>query len=197
MVPARYLGAPDLFELRRGALNEALSFCARHIEEDGRLVRVNGASTLSEARARAQRLRTVLHDRGAHPRLLAACVEEIRDENYFHAVLEGSKSLAEHIRRQTGLKTDGYILIDGALEKGSNAQPLLVMNKLETKTEVSRQRGLIEGLKAIASAARNPAAHEPKMLGHLEQIDAVDLLTQMSYLHRQLDRCKVTARLGM
>jgi Protein of unknown function (Hypoth_ymh) len=45
-------------------------------------------------------------------------------------------------------------------------------------------RGLVEGLKAIVSAARNPAAHEPKILAYLDESDAIDLLTQMSYLHR-------------
>lgn len=108
MQPARYTVAPEVFEDRRHELNVTLSFAALRLEEDGRLVRVRAASTLTDARRRAQRLRQTLADRHAHHRLLAACVDEIRDENYFHAVLEATKSLAEEIRRKTGLTDDGW-----------------------------------------------------------------------------------------
>ena len=74
MQPARYASSPQLFADRRHELNVVLSFAALRLEEDGRLVRVRGASTLTDARRRAQRLRQSLADRNAHPRLLAACV---------------------------------------------------------------------------------------------------------------------------
>ena len=48
----------------------------------------------------------------------------------------------------------------------------------------------MEGLKGI----RNPAAREPKVLAQLAESDAINLLAQMSYLHRQLDRCEVPGR---
>jgi uncharacterized protein (TIGR02391 family) len=196
MDPARYTQSAGRFDSRRDALNETLSFCSLEITEEGKLKRVQQATTLSEARLRANRLRTHLTERRAHPRLLSACVDEIRDENYFHAVLEGSKSLAEHIRQQTGLSTDGHRLISGAFETNGNQSPMLALNALQTDTERSRHRGLAEGLKAILSAARNPTAHEPKVLAQLDESDAIDLLTQMSYLHRQLDRCTVLSRTG-
>ena len=195
MQPTRYTGSPDLFEDRRAALNVTLSFSALRLEEDGRLVRVRAASTLTEARRRAQRLRQKLVDRNAHPRLLAACVDEIRDENYFHAVLEATKSLAEEIRRRTGLTDDGAPLVDAAFEKGKRVAPLLVLNSLQTPTERSRQKGLTDGVRAVFSAARNPTAHEPKILGTLSEIDALDHLTQVSYLHRRLDECTSTGYL--
>ncbi len=192
MQPARYTGNPDLFEERRGELNVVLALISLRLEEDGRLVLVKAAATLTEARRRAQRLRGALKDRNAHPRLLAACVDEIKDENYFHAVLEASKGLAEEIRRRTGLTSDGVQLIDAAFEKGQNGLPLLALNSLQTQTERSRQKGLADGLRATFAGARNPTAHEPKTLGSLKEIDALDQLTQISYLHRRLDECVTT-----
>ncbi len=112
MQPARYTASPQRFEDRRHELNVALSFAALRLEEDGRLVRVRAASTLTDTRRRAQRLRQTLADRHAHSRLLAGCVDEVHDENYFHAVLEATKSLAEEIRRRTGLTTDGVPLAE-------------------------------------------------------------------------------------
>jgi uncharacterized protein (TIGR02391 family) len=196
MDPARYTQNPGQFDSRRDVLNETLSFVSLEVTEEGKLRRVEQATTLSEARLRANRLRKHLVERRAHQRLLSACVEEIRDENYFHAVLEGAKSLAEHIRQQTGLSTDGHRLISGAFEASGDQSPMLALNALQTDTERSRHRGLVEGLKGIMSAARNPAAHEPKVLAQLDESDAIDLLTQMSYLHRQLDRCEVLSRVG-
>lgn len=195
MQPARYTASPQLFEDRRHELNVALSFAALRLEEDGRLVRVRAASTLSDARRRAQRLRQTLADRHAHPRPLAGCVDEIHDENYFHAVLEATKSLAEEIRRRTGLTTDGVPLVDAAFEQGRRPMPLLALNSLRSQTERSRQHGLADGLRAVFAAARNPTAHEPKALGTLNELDALDHLTQISYLHRRLDECTSTAHL--
>lgn len=196
MQPARYVANPDLFADRRHELNVVLALTSFRLEEDGRLVRVKAATTLTDARRRAERLKGVLKDRRAHARLLAACLTEIRDDNYFHAVLEGSKSLAQEIRGRTGLSSDGIQLVDAALEKGNRPMPLLVLNTLKTSTERSRQKGLADGLRAIFGSARNPTAHEPKSLSKLSEQDAIDLLTQMSYLHRQLDECTTTAHLA-
>jgi uncharacterized protein (TIGR02391 family) len=80
-------------------------------------------------------------------------------------------------------------LIDSAFEKGKQDVPLLVLNSLRTQTERSRQKGLADGLRAVFAAARNPTAHEPKALGTLSEVDALDHLTQVSYLHRRLDEC--------
>lgn len=193
MHPARYASSPDLFEERRQQLNIAFSFDSLELRADGKLHRVKAATTLTDARRRAQRLKTILQDRGAHPRLLAACVAEIRDENYFHAVLEGAKSLAEEIRRRTGSHLDGVKLVQETLQiTKAHPVPLLVLNTLQTDTERSRQQGLEAGVRAIFSAARNPTAHEPKVLSTMSEQDAVDLLTQMSYLHRRLDECTDT-----
>jgi uncharacterized protein (TIGR02391 family) len=198
MHPARYADAPALFEDRRHQLNVALSFASLELRETGAVHRTRTATTLTDARRRAQRLRGTLHERGAHPRLLAACVAEIRDDNYFHAVLEASKSLAEEIRRQTGSKLDGVPLVEATIQPTkANPVPLLALNRLESQTERSRQQGLDAGMRAIFSAARNPAAHEPKVLSTLTEQDAVDLLTQMSYLHRRLDECTYTGHLRL
>lgn len=81
MHPARYAGSPDMFEERRQALNVVLSFASLKLREDNRMARARTATTLTEARRRAEKLRGILSDRGVHPRLLVACVAEIRDDN--------------------------------------------------------------------------------------------------------------------
>lgn len=196
MHPARYASSPDLFEHRRQQLNVAFSFDSLELKANGKLHRAREATTLTDARRRAHHLKTILQDRGAHARLLAACVAEIRDENYFHAVLEGSKSVAEEVRRRSGSTADGWDLVTETLQITKlHPVPLLALNTLRTDTEKSRQRGLESGVRAIFSAARNPTAHEPKVLSRMSEQDAIDLLTQMSYLHRRLDECTDTGHL--
>ena len=104
-------------------------------------------------------------------------------DNYFHAVFEASKGLAQRIRDMTGVQLDGAALIDRvfALDR-----PLLALNALRTESERSEHKGFALLLKGCFSAIRNPRAHEPKILWEGED-DAVDYLTLLSLLHRKLD----------
>ncbi|GIW53034.1 MAG: hypothetical protein KatS3mg081_2389 [Gemmatimonadales bacterium] len=106
-------------------------------------------------------------------------------ENYFHAVFEAAKGLAQRIRDMTGLQLDGAALVDKvfALER-----PLLAFNRLQTETEKSEHKGLAALLKGCFAAIRNPLAHGPKILWEGEE-DAADYFTLISLLHYKLDKC--------
>lgn len=189
LAPVRFHESPGLFEALREELNVPLAFAGYYADEAGRLHTKDQAETLSEARRRAMRLRSQLVERDAHPRLLKYCVAEIDDDNYFHAVLEGSKSLADEIRRRTGRTEDGVSLIDTVFELGKRGHPLLALNNTSTDTERSRQSGLANSLRGVFGSLRNPAAHEPKIRSTMTEQDAVDELCHMSYLHRRIDEC--------
>jgi uncharacterized protein (TIGR02391 family) len=142
------------------------------------------------------RLRSQLVDRNAHPRPLQYCVDEIDDDNYFHAVLEASKSLADEIRRRTGRPEDGISLIDAVFESGQKGSPLLALTPLRTPTERSRQRGLVDSLRGVFASLQNPTAHDPKIYSMLTEHDALDELGHMSYLHRRLDESQDASELS-
>lgn len=187
--PVRFHDAAGSFETLRDEVNVPLAFAGFSVNEAGQMTRKAKAATLSEARQRAMRLRSQLVDRGAHPRLLRYCVDEIEDDNYFHAVLEASKSLADEMRRRTGRSGDGVELVDTVFEAGKRGAPLLALTAMSTDTEKSRQRGLANSLRGVFGSLRNPTAHEPKIRSTLSEQDAVDELCHMSYLHRRLDEC--------
>jgi uncharacterized protein (TIGR02391 family) len=190
LAPVRFHASPGRFEALRQEVNLPLRFAGYHVNDRGQIVREPKTETLSEARRRAMRLRTQLVDRGAHPRLLRYSIEEIEDENYFHAVLEASKSLADEIRRRTGRSEDGAALIDVVFEIGKRGHPLLALNSMATDIERSRHYGLVHALRGVFASLRNPTAHEPKIYSTLTEQDAVDELCHMSYLHRRLDECR-------
>lgn len=190
--PARYGNRPDQFEYLRTEVNVSLAFEGLVVTDDGRIKHKKKAATLSDARETALDFKRKLRDRGTHQRLLDACVEEIDDNNYFHATLEAAKSLTTEIVRRSGVEKDGHELVDAVFEKGKRDYPIMVLNRLETETERARQRGLATGLKSIFSSYRNPIAHEPRSLGNVSEQDALDAFGWMSHLHRRLDDCHVT-----
>ena len=116
-------------------------------------------------------------------------MQEIEDENYFHAVLEASKSLATEIQARTNRAEDGVPLVDSVFEPGKRGHPLLALTAMKSETEKSHQRGLSDGLRSVFSSLRNPTAHEPHIDSRMTEQDALDAFAWMSYLHRRLDEC--------
>lgn len=185
--PDRFLDAPEAFDLWRGQINEALAFAGLTVTESGSIQRLErAAGTLSEARARANRFRDALRERSVHHLVLSSCAAEIEDENYFHAVFETAKSLADRIRSLTGLSEDGVGLVDRAFGRGGSL-PLLALNKLESRTDESEHDGYANMLRGLFGAFRNTTAHRPKVSWPISEQDALDMMTTASLLHRRLD----------
>ncbi len=191
MNPVRYTGRIDEFEDRRAALNRRLAFCGLELRDDGKLRTTTAVRTLTEAQERAGRLRTELERRRVHPDVLRFCRSELLQENYFHAVFETTKSVAEKLREKSGLTLDGAELVDAACGLGQGT-PRLAFNSLRTETERSEQKGLINLFKGLFGTFRNVTAHAPKITWAIEEQDALDLLSLASLLHRRLDKAVPT-----
>ena len=182
--PVSYAMNKEKFSWRRNELNVVLSFAGLAVREDGKVIRIDAETTLKGARARAGVLRAALEDRGAHPEIFKYCRAELVDENYFHAVLEAIKGIAERIRNLSGLTTDGAELVNSAF---SVKAPVLVLNSLTTETEISEQKGIGNLLVGLFGAVRNPTAHAPKITWSMTEQDALDVLSLVSFVHRKLD----------
>ena len=191
MAPVRYHGETDIFDSRRHEVNEVLAFAGWQLGEDAKLRTAEKASTLTEAQERAGQLRRELQRRGVHPDVLQFCRAELLQKNYFHAVLEATKSVAEKIRRKTCLDKDGSALVDSAFGLASG-QPLLAFNTLQTETERSEHTGLMNLLKGAVGTFRHPTAHAPKNAWAVTERDALEVLTLLSMLHRRLDEAVST-----
>lgn len=133
LAPDRFVGARETHDGLCASASEVLSFAGLRLCSDGKLVRVTAARTLSEAGERANRLQAKLKARDVHPDVLAFCRAELVQENYFHAVLEAAKSVAQKIRDRTGLTGDTATLIDAAFTTKDNMPPL-AFNRLEDPT---------------------------------------------------------------
>lgn len=193
MKPERFVRDTARFEPMRANLNAALAFAALCISESGELIAAKKVSTISEAQRRAQELRVGLSARGTHPDVLRFCSEELLADNYFHAVLEAVKSVAEKLRQRTGLTDDGTALVDRAL---AGAPPMLAINSLATHSEQSEQKGFANLVRGIFGMFRNPTAHAPRITWAMTREDAADLLTIVLLIHRRLDTAHMPTRLG-
>jgi uncharacterized protein (TIGR02391 family) len=191
MKPERYSRDPERFEPMRHNLNTALAFSGLAVAASGELVAVAAVQTLSEAALRARELRVGLTTRGVHPDVLVFCREELLVENYFHAVLEAVKSVAEKIRQRTGLTDDGAALVDRAF--GGDA-PLLAINSLASENDKGEQRGFCNLLKGTFGMFRNTTAHAAKIHWHMSKEDAEDLFSMASLMHRRIDAAVMPAR---
>ena len=192
MKPARYSREPHRYEPMRALLNQALAFSGLVVDEAGKLKATKAVQTLPEAQRRARDLRADLEGRGVHPDVLKFCRSELLADNYFHAVQEAVKSVADKMRIQTGLKDDGASLVDRAL---GGKPPLMAINSYASASEVSEQRGFANLVRGTFGMFRNPTAHEARINWKMSKEDAEDLLTIVSLIHRRIDKAHMPPRL--
>jgi uncharacterized protein (TIGR02391 family) len=192
MTPVRFVGRSDEFESRRQELNIILAFSGLEYGPDGKFQQIGAVRTLDEAERRLRTLQSKFQGRRMHPEVLKYCRTELLQDNYFHAVFEAAKGLAQRIRDMSGIQADGAALIDRVF---SIDRPILAINTLQTETERSEHKGFAALLKGCFAAVRNPLAHEPKILWEGED-DAADYLSLISLLHRKLDNCVSTGWRG-
>ncbi len=188
LAPVGFVGRKDDFEEYREGLNERLAFAGLEYGADGEFRRREAARTLAEAETRARTIEAKFHGRRIHPEVLKYCRAELMQDNYFHAVFEAAKGLAQRIRDLSGVEGDGTELVDRVF---SIRRSVLAINTLQTDTERSEHKGFAALLKGCFGAVRNPLAHEPKILWEGED-DAADYLSLLSLLHRKLDDCVAT-----
>ena len=188
LAPARFVGRSEEFEAHLQRLNTILAFSGLEYGADGKFRRCDTAQTLDEAEGRVRTIRAKFQGRRIHPEVMKYCRTELLQDNYFHAVFEATKGLAQRIREMSGIDADGAELVNRVF---SVERPLLAINTLQTETERSEHKGFAALLKGCFAAIRNPLAHEPKILWEGED-DAADYLSLISLLHRKLDDCVPT-----
>jgi uncharacterized protein (TIGR02391 family) len=189
VVPQSWAANPSEFESLRDSVNRHLAFEGLRVREDGRVARIKAATTISEAAAlTSRRFHDELVRRGVHAEVFRYCRQELVAEDCFMAVFEAVKGLTNRIREMAGVDLDGGQLVDDVF---GGSHPRVALNALRNETERNEQRGLANLMRGAISAFRNPAAHEPKILWHVSEPDALDLLTMLSLIHRRLDTAHV------
>ncbi len=189
--PAQGLNDPERYSRMRLEINTVLMLVGVEIRDDGNFYLVPKAQSLSEVQRRTKGLRAKLTGYGAHPEVLKCCREELLANDYFHAVQEAAKSLCERTRAMSGLSLDGTDLFQTVF---SGRDPYIAYNSLRTSSERNQQNGLKEMLCGVMHMVRNVTAHELRIRWDINEKDAVDILAQISYVHKLLDACVTVPR---
>jgi len=191
MKPERYVRAPERFEAIRANLNRALMFAGIAVDGTGTLSARDPAGTLSAAESRARQLREDLAARGVHIDVIPFCRAEFVADDYFRAVEEATKSIADKLRAHTGLVEDGTALVDRAL---GGDLPMLAINALSSDSERSEQRAFANLVKGASGMFRTPTAQIARVGWAINKGDAEDLLCLASLIHRRLDAVRIRSR---
>jgi len=184
MQPARYLKKGELFHSRLNDLNKQLSFIGIELTDTGKFRTVERSATLSQAEQRASHFKHKLEVRNIHSEIFKFCKPELLTENYFHAVFESVKSIAERLRTMSNVHADGHNLINVVFNTGA---PILQINPLRDENDRNEHNGFANILRGLFSTIRNPTAHRPKFTFNIDEDYALDVITMVSFVHKKLD----------
>jgi uncharacterized protein (TIGR02391 family) len=137
-------------------INKVLLLVGLSVSKEGVLSEVIEAKTLDEVDRRVNNLRKHLYNRAIHHEVEKYCIKDYLRKDYYDAVFEAAKSLAERVRQITGLTLNGSALFQKAFAKND---PYIFFNSLKTESEKNEFVGLRELLESIFHLVRNPAAH--------------------------------------
>lgn len=175
------------FESDRTRLNEKLLYEGIEIDKSGEAKSVKKAKTITEAKERSIKIKQKIHGIGIHRDILPYCEEEWLKENYFHAILEITKSVAVKLRQLSGYTSDGAELIDDCFSLGKEKKPMLAFNTLQTPSEESEHKGFGNFCKGFFSMYRNPKAHNAKILEDTQLNEMTEVLVVATIIQNKLD----------
>jgi uncharacterized protein (TIGR02391 family) len=176
----------DNYAYRFEETNKVLLFIGLEISKSGKISEAPKAESLDEVDRRVNSLKRHLYNRAIHQQVEKYCVKDYLRRDYFDAVFEAAKGLADRVRDISGLSLDGGKLFQTAFAKND---PYIFFNAMKTESEISEFTGLKELLEAIFHLIRNPAAHTPKINWRIDETKALDVLTVISFAHKYLDEC--------
>ena len=181
-----------MFNDIKAKVNKQLAFEGICIDDSNQIIAVEKVSKISDVQIKVDGLRNRLLEQGAHQLVFSYCNAELLANNYFHSVLESSKGLVKRIQDLAGVTYDGHNLMEKVFK---DEEPILIINKYQSKSEKDEHRGFRNLLIGIVAMFRNPSSHELKVEWNMSEQDALDILAMISYCHRRLDNAQ-KIRLG-
>ncbi|MGW5410833.1 TIGR02391 family protein [Actinomadura geliboluensis] len=120
-----------------------------------------------------------------HPIIKNHSLTRLRNGHGDEAVEEACKSIGARLRSLSGVDDDGASLVGTAL----GGKPIVAVNDLTSKSDLSEQDGYMHLGMGIFRAARNPRAHRPSD-PNFSIDEVIEWLSVASALHRALDRAR-------
>ena len=116
--------------------------------------------------------------------VLRFCRAELVADNYFHAVLEANKSIADKSRAKAGSTEDGAKLVNATLCGSAPVWQSMTYWPIASVASRAASANLVKGTFGMF---RNATAHEARILWSMSKEDAENLLSLASLIYRRLD----------
>ena len=113
------------------------------------------------------------------------CRKLYGEQNYFHAVFEAVKVYNNLVKSKTQIDDDGQSLMMRAWDPKSG---VLKIKSSLSETNMNFHNGIKFLSAGLMSAIRNPTAHEPALDWSIDEQDASEILSLVSFLLRQYDK---------
>lgn len=120
-----------------------------------------------------------------HSEIIKHCRKFYGQGNYFHAVFEAAKVYNNLVKSKAQSAEDGTPLMHRVWDARNG---VLKVNSCTSETERNVQDGIKFLSAGLMSAIRNPTAHEPALQWSVDEQDAIDILSLVSFLLRQYDK---------
>ena len=125
-----------------------------------------------------------------HSEIIKHCRKLYGQENYFHAVFEAAKVYNGLVKSKAQSAKDGESLMLSVWDPQSG---VLKVNSCTSETDLNVQNGIKFLSAGLMRAVRNPTAHELALQWLIDQQDATDILSFVSFLLRQYDKAVYSA----
>lgn len=181
--PQEYFGNAEGHKQIVSGVNEILAFYGMAVDvKTGKILMTGKIDTI--LRSREPEEAKYFDPRGFHPEIRKHARLLFLEGHYFHAVFECCKAFDKYVCEKSRINKHGSELMGPALSlKGP-----LKLNTQRTETEQNEQEGLMHLCLGLMRAVRNPESHEPELDWAMTREDALDILSLISYLYRQIDR---------
>jgi len=181
--PEEYFGVAEGHRQVADEINEILNFYGLAVDMKTGKILVTGKVDAS-LRYRETEEAKSFDSRWFHPEVRKHARLLFLEGRHFHAVFECCKAFGKYVQEKSEVDKHGSELMSAALSlKGP-----LKLNSQQTETQRNEQEGLMHLCMGLMRAIRNPESHEPELDWPIMREDALDALSLISYLYRQVDR---------
>jgi uncharacterized protein (TIGR02391 family) len=180
--PQEFIGELEKFEEIVTAVNEILRFYGLKVDlRDGKVKRTEISTHVHDSEEKR-----MFYARNFHYEIRKHGEELFLEKRYFHAVFECCKAFDKYVREKSKIEKFGSELMSAALSMNGT----LKLNKQISTTDRNEQEGIMLLCMGVMRAVRNPKSHEPALEWKVSREDALDILSLLSFLYRQIDRAQ-------
>lgn len=180
--PQEFFGKPEAHVQIVERIDEIVGFYGLGVEpRTGKLLLTE--QSRAELRQRKSVEAQAFDSRKLHSEVIKHGRELFVQGRHFHAAFECCKAFDRFVSSKSQIDEHGDKLMGMAL---SLTGPLK-LNSQRTQTEINEQEGTMHLCKGLMRAIRNPEAHEPQLDWTIDQQDALDILSMVSFLYRKVE----------